>query len=123
RSVRDVEQIRIMSGCRRILYCVGDSVLAREHARADITSHFEPEFLLGAVAVGASNEAAKPEVVWRDNAQQTAAVFWTTKADGDSRGVMLSHQALMFIGSSIAYLADIGRADTLCHTSSKTYPF
>jgi acyl-CoA synthetase (AMP-forming)/AMP-acid ligase II len=123
RSVRDVEQIRIFSGCRRILYCVGDSVLASDHARADITAHFEPSFLLGAVAVGASNEAAQSEAVRRDAAHQTAAIFWKPTADGGSQGVMLSHQALMFVGSSIAQLTAIGRADTLCYTSSNVYPF
>jgi acyl-CoA synthetase (AMP-forming)/AMP-acid ligase II len=121
-SVRDVEQIRISSGCRRILYCVGDSVLAGDHARADITAHFEPSFLLGAVAVGASNEAAQVEAVYRDAAYQAAAIFWEQTEDGSSQGVMLSHQALMFAGSSIAQLTAIGRADTLCYVSSNVYP-
>jgi long-subunit acyl-CoA synthetase (AMP-forming) len=119
--VREVERIRISSGCRRILYCVGDSVLAGDHARADITAHFEPSFLLGAVAVGASNEAAQAEVVYRCAADQVAAVVWEQTADGSSQGVMLSHYALMSGGSSIAQLTAIGRADTLCYASSNVY--
>ena len=58
-SVREVETIRVFAGCRRALYCVGDSEAAASHAQEDEIE--QDVFLLGKVAVSIRNAESLPE--------------------------------------------------------------
>jgi long-chain acyl-CoA synthetase len=112
RSIREIEEIRVFGGCRRALYCIGDSLAARNHAEADRTAHVERSFL-GGVAIGASNEAAQCEVVFSDKARQTAVLVFKSQAAGGPQGVMLSHQALMYMGARAAEFGPIRPEDVV----------
>ena len=114
-SVREIETIRMFAGCRRALYCVGDSQSAAAHAQAD---EIEQEvFLLGKVAVSARNMRAEPELVYPDKARQTAVLVFTSGTTGEPKGVMVSHQALIYMGANMVDVRKITGEDSFYNSS------
>jgi long-chain acyl-CoA synthetase len=114
-SVREIETIRLFAGCRRALYCVGDSQSAAAHAQAD---EIEQEvFLLGKVAISARNERAEPELVYPDKARQTAVLVFTSGTTGEPKGVMVSHQALIYMGANMVDVRKITGEDSFYNSS------
>jgi acyl-CoA synthetase (AMP-forming)/AMP-acid ligase II len=114
-SAREVETIRAFSDCRRALYCVGDSSYAAEHAATDRIDQVIS--VLGPVVASVLNEGAKQEAVYPDKARQTAVLVFTSGTTGEPKGVMLSHQALIYMGANMAKLREITAADAFYNSS------
>ncbi|MGL5166207.1 MAG: class I adenylate-forming enzyme family protein [Afipia sp.] len=105
-SAREIDACRTYSGCRTVAYTTGDSPAAADHAaQAQARPHEDPVF--GKVAFGPTNESAQPEPVYADKERQTAVLLFSSGTTGAPKGVMLSHQAIMYMGGNMAELRNI----------------
>lgn len=105
-SAREIEACRAYSGCRTVVYTVGDSTAAADHAaQAQARPHEDPVF--GKVAFGATDVNARPEPVYAEKECQTAILLFSSGTTGAPKGIMLSHQAIMYMGGNMAELRNI----------------
>jgi long-chain acyl-CoA synthetase len=95
---RELDLIRDHCGARRLVYTVGASADAAAHG-ARHGAVVLSAGLLGELAVGARNDACAPEPVAASNAEQVAALIYTTGTTGHPKGVMLTHRNLLFIAA------------------------
>jgi long-chain acyl-CoA synthetase len=109
-SRREIDTIRIHCGARRILYTVGASSLAVEHAKRDRATSEEVTDI-GAIGVGTLNGEAKPEPVEEDPANAVGALVYTSGTTGDPKGVMLTHRNLLFAAFTAAQVRRITPED------------
>jgi acyl-CoA synthetase (AMP-forming)/AMP-acid ligase II len=111
-SAREIDQFRDHAGARRIIYTSAASPEAGAHGvRHGAT--LEDSGLFGAWMIGPLNEdpGAAPEPVHAANAEQAAALIYTTGTTGQSKGVMLSHRNLLFIAAVSSRLRSLTPAD------------
>nr|WP_283816144.1 class I adenylate-forming enzyme family protein [Bradyrhizobium manausense] len=114
-SVREVGTIRLFSTCRRALYCIHDSEAAVLHASADnIDRNIS---ILGRVAVSKLDKTTKAEPVFPDKTRQTAVLVFTSGTTGEPKGVMVSHQALLYMGANMAELRKVTSDDASYNAS------
>lgn len=105
-SAREIDACRMYSGCRIAVYTSGDSPSAADHAaRAEARLHNDPVF--GEVAFGPVDLSARPEPVYAEKERQTAILLFSSGTTGAPKGVMLSHQAIMYMGGNMAKLRNI----------------
>ena len=105
-SAREIGACRAYCGSRVTVYTVGDSPAATDHAaRAQARAHDDPVF--GNVAFGPTNPDAQPEPVYAQKELQTAVLLFSSGTTGAPKSVMLSHQAIMYMGGNMAELRDI----------------
>ena len=109
-SPREFDQISDHSGARRVLFTVGVSREAADHAarcEANI-GHIGP---LNDIGIGALNEQATAEPVEESSARQVAVLIYTSGTTGTPKGVMLTHENLLISAKTTAWFRKMDAND------------
>jgi acyl-CoA synthetase (AMP-forming)/AMP-acid ligase II len=111
-SPREVEQIQNHCGARRMIYTIGVSPHAAEHAKnhSAVTENFLD---LGPIAVGPLNAAAEGEPVDTNVENHVAVLIYTSGTTGLPKGVMLTHRNLLFTAAGAALIRHLMPEDRL----------
>lgn len=105
-SAREIDGCRALCRPRLVVYTSGDSAAAAAHAKADDCRSIR-DAAFGEVAFGASDGDAVPEPVFAEKERQTAVLLFSSGTTGAPKGIMLSHQAIMYMGGNMAVLRNI----------------
>jgi long-chain acyl-CoA synthetase len=111
-SPRELDQIHVHSGARRILVTTEISKEAGAHA-ARLTAELHEIGPFGGIGVGALNETTQPEPVTPDVARQVAALMYTSGTTGQPKGVMLSHRGVLFAARASVLLRGTAPTDRI----------
>lgn len=111
-SAREIDQIRAHCGARRVIYTTAVSPQAREHAkRHGATLREIPE--IGPIGEGPLNETVEPEPVDTRDQDAVAALIYTSGTTGNPKGVMLTHQGVLFVAAVSARIRSLTPEDSL----------
>jgi long-chain acyl-CoA synthetase len=110
-SPRELDQIRDHSGARRVFFTTGNSREAAAHA-SRLGAIVESAGPLQDIAVSGLNTDTAAEPVEQDAAKQVAVLIYTSGTTGTPKGVMLSHQNLLFSARTTAHIRRMTAADT-----------
>jgi len=115
-SAREIDLFREFSGCRLVLLTTGDSVAATAHAERMAAETIEDP-VTGKFAITETDANAVPEPVYPEKERQTGALIFTSGTTGAPKGVMVSHQSLMYQGGNMVMLRNITQDDVLYNIS------
>jgi len=93
----EIDYIAEHAGARRMLFTIGVSCEAGDHAERHDAGPFAWTGG-GAVAISPSRDVS-PEPVSGDPAKDVGVLLYTTGTTGRSKGVMLSHRSVVFVAS------------------------
>ena len=111
-STREIDAVREHSGARRILYTTSVSVHAMEHATRHGAST-EDVRDLGQVGLGPLYEGVQPETIDADIGSRVGALIYTSGSTGLPKGVMLTHNNLIFSAAGAAKIRSLKPEDRL----------
>ena len=98
-SEREIDQAIEHSGARRVVYTDHVSVDAQKHGGRHSAKPFEFH-TLGKLLVGPLNNETVPECCFNSGDEQVAALIYTSGTSGAPKGVLLSHQSLIFVAQT-----------------------
>ena len=108
-SEREIETMRTHCGARRTIYTTSVSADAAAHAENHGAETVEVP-ALGELALGPLAEV-EPEPVFESGAEQCAAMIYTTGTTGNPKGVMLSHESILYVGNQTGSIRKMSPAD------------
>jgi long-chain acyl-CoA synthetase len=111
-SGSEIDQIRDHCSARRVIYTVGASPQAMNHARRHGAT-VQEVIDLGTIGLGALNEAVEPEPLEANSANRVAALIYTSGTTGRPKGVMLTHTGLLFVAAVSARIRSLTPDDRL----------
>lgn len=111
-STREIEAVRDHCDARLIVYTTRVSVHATEHAKRH-GARVDNVHDLGQIGLSAVRENAQPEPIAADVGNRIAALIYTSGSTGLPKGVMLTHNNLIFSAAGAAKIRSMNPEDRI----------